>query len=430
MLAHGSSNPRPATVEEWDEETQTTVPNTRSSAYVAATRSKADLASTTSSRSRGASVEGGTNRTKHTSTTIQDDPSGEKSKKPSGLKLDTSYPRRESRPYSSGPLQDRPRRNSSRPAARLPTSKGDKAEKTAKGEILFRHPHGACWICDDYGYHDMAAHEAQLASKDPSLSQPPATASAQPSQPTPQPSKTPESSAVRPRQARSHSTKEQRPMSFHGGMLLDAYQSLSSQPFSSSNWNMPPTPISAYGQPPYVQTPSTPLQNYYPEFRQPPPNQYAAHQTQAAHRPRPQSESYRNPSVRDDPIIQQSPVLRDQPALSRTISSRERRPSQEPPRSNDEDARRMPPPQIIPVQRRPSMVKAKTSSSNPAQEIRERRYSMQGSSSAASIARERRTSSPHHPTVSHHLLLIKTLFKRDRLPRDRCRMKSQPTSPD
>jgi hypothetical protein len=385
MLASGTRKSRAATCEEWDEDAQTTLPDTRTSANVAAKRSKPELVPTKPHHRRRTFVEGEAAKMSRTPNT-RDDASVTKEKKSAGLKLDTSFPERESRLYSSGPPPER-RRSTSRPSAKRSTSKAEKPD-----EPFIRHRLGDCWVCDLYGHHAMVPPEPQGPSKEKSIPQSPVPTSQQSSHQATSKPKRPEASTVQPRPNRSDSYGGQRPVSFHAGMLPETYHPLSAQPFAAPDWNMLPTPILPYAHTPFAQTPTLTSLNRYPDYQQTFPVQYGQ-QAPASTRPRP-PEPQRGMSSRGEPIIQQPQVLRDQPSLTRKSSQRERRNSRDPSLSRDEDARRMRPPQIMPASRRPSMVKASTSTSAPGSLYRERRYSSYGPGPVQAAQSERRPDPP------------------------------------
>lgn len=385
MLASAPRTSRAATCEDWDEDAQTTLPDTETSANVAAKPSKPELVPTNSHRQRN--LEGDMGKMSRGSASVKDDASIKKEKRrPDALKLDTSYPERESRRYSSGPPPQPRRRSTSRHSAKRTISKEEKSEP------LFRHQLGECWVCDRYGYHMMPPPEVQGHPPQSAVPQSPITNPHQPPQRTPLSAKAPQLPTPQPRPNRSQSHGGQRPMSFHAGMSQDAYQPFASQPFSMSDWSMPPTPLSPYVQTAYVQKPAPTVQSHYQDYQQSftMPNDQ---RTPAPPRPKRQ-ESSRATITRGEPIIEQSAISRGQPALAKTSLQREYRHSREPSLSREEDARRMPPPEVIPVASRPGMVKANTSISTPVSNTRERRYSNYGGVPAQSPKKERRPDPP------------------------------------
>jgi hypothetical protein len=385
MLASGTRKSRAATCEEWDEDAQTALPGTRTSANVAAKRSKPELVPTKPHRRR-TFVEGDAAKMSRTPNT-RDDASVTKEKKSAGLKLDTSIPERESRLYSSGPPPER-QRSTSRPSAKRQTSKAEKPD-----EPLIRHRPGDCWVRNCHGHHAIVPPEPQGPLKEKSIPQSPVPTSQQSSHQATSKSKRPQASTVQRRPNRSDPYGGQRPMSFHAGMLPETYHPLSAQPFAAPDWNMPPTPMLPYTHTPFAQTPTLTSLNHYQDYPQTFAVQYGQ-QAPAPNRPRP-PEPQRGMSSRGEPIIQQPQVLMDQPSLARKASQRERRDSRDPSLSRDEDARRMPPPpQIIHASCRPSMVKASTSTSAPGSLYRERRYSSHGPGPAQAAPSERRPDPP------------------------------------
>ena len=391
MLPNGSRTSRAATCEEWDEDAQATLPNTTTSANVAAKRSKPELVPTKPSKPR--TVEGAGERMSRRYTSTQEDASVRKEKWSAGLKLHTSFPERESRPYSSGPAPERLQRSTSRPAAKRSTSKAERLEP------LLRHQIGQCWICDTYGYHMMVPLEPQGSSMGNSAPQSPLTTPQQPSHQAPPTTKRPQASTVQSRPNKAPSNRDQRPVSFHAGMSHAAFHPLSSQPLSAPDWNMLPSLVPQYLHAPYAQTPTMNFQPYYQDFPLCFPKQYSQ-QAPPPPRPRP-PEPHRSTSARGEPIIQQSPVSREQPPLTRTTSRKEHQRSRNPSLSREEDTRKMPPP------RRPSMTKANTSLSTPISHQPERSDRARGTLAEQSSAKERRSDPPpssyrEPPLSSYH----------------------------
>jgi hypothetical protein len=385
MLANGARTSRAATCEEWDEDAQTTLPDTQTSANVAAKRSKPELAPSKSHRQRN--IESDASKMNRAPTSVKDDASYKKeTRRPDGLKLDTSCPERESRPYSSGPPPDHRRRSTSRPAAKRSIPKAEKPEH------LFRHQLGECWICDLHGYHTTMPPELHGLSNQTSIPQSPLTASLQQPHRAPLSTKASKPPTPQPRTTRSQSHGGQRPMSFHAGMSQEAYHQFAPQPFSMSDWKVPSSPMSPYPPTAYIQTAPLTVPSHFSEYQQSftLPNDQ---RTPAPTRPR-RPEPSRTATVRGEPIIEQSAASRAQPALTKTASQREYRRSREPSLSREEDARKMPPPRTIPVAARPSLIKANTSASTPVSNLRERRHSNYGPVPAQSPQKERRSELP------------------------------------
>lgn len=365
----------PATCEEWDEDAQTTLPGTRTSANTAAKGSKPELVPTHSHHRRASYAHA--DMVSRTSTSTPEFSSSQKVKA-GGLTVNTSFPRRDSRPYSSGPPAERPRRNSSRPDAK-PKRTISKAEKP---EHFMRHQEGQCCLCDTYGYHVLVPPEWQGPSIQKSTPKGPLPDSA------PLEATLPEPTNIQPRSNRSWSSTDQRPMSFHAG--TEMYYPCS-QPFPGVDWSMPPTPGSPYIHPPY---PHTPMNPFYPDYPQPVPQQYNE-QAPPPPRPRP-AEPHQGASSHGEPIIQQSPVSWERPPLTRMTSKSQQQHSRDSSLSR-ENARMMPPPQ------RPSMARANASTSIP----RERRNSVIYDSVTGSQLQKRRSDAPppssyREPLASAH----------------------------
>jgi hypothetical protein len=386
MPGDSARTSRAATCEEWDEDAQTTLPDTRTSANVAAKRSKPELVATRSHRTRA--VGGDEDKMSGTHKGTQDDALRKKEKRTSGLKLTTSFPERESRRYSSGPPREPPKLSTSRAATKPAASKAETLEP------LTTHRPGDCCVCDRYGYHVMIASDARVSSKEAPLPPTPVATFQQLPQQAPQTTNRPGSSKgqAQPRLERPQAYRDQRPVSYHAGTSYDSHPSLFSHFFGTPDWSIPPTPISAYPIP-YAQTPTTPFPNQYPEY---PPTFHAQYPPQATlptkRRP---SVSRRGTTTRAEPVVKQGPISRDQPALTRTSSQREHRRSRNPSISRDvslsreEDAKLMPPPASIPASRRPNMTKANTSNSNPVSYQSERSSSQDGFTTAQLPFRDR-----------------------------------------
>jgi hypothetical protein len=384
MLATNHRISRAATCEEWDEDAQTTLPDTRTSANVAAKRSKPELV-TVKSRSRG-STKGDTEKMSRASTNGRDDGSVKREKKSNVLKLETSFPERESRLYSSGPPPERHPRSTSRPSAKRSISKVEKPEP------FIRHRPGECMLCDANGHHSTLPAEPSARPREISIPQSPLTTTNEQSQPAPRPTKAAEATAAQPRPTRSQSYRGPRPMTFHAGMSQEAYHPLSSLSTSAPPWNMPPTPMSPYPQTPFAQTPPMAFPPSYQDYQQ---SYQMPNSQQSQHPPRESPlEPYRGSSARGEPVIRQSMVFEHQPALTRTTSQRDNGLSRESSRSRDEDARRMPPPQGIPSARRPNITKANTSASTPVAASRERTLNNQRSVPAQSLFKDRKSDPP------------------------------------
>ncbi len=382
MLASKTRASRAATCEEWDEDAQTILPDTRTSANVAAKRSKPELVPTESNKSPSSEGDDSKMSGRHKDT--QNDAPTRKGRKSFGLKLNTSFPERESRPYSSGPPRKQSHQSASRPAAQRSISKAEKPEP------MMRHPPGHCQTCDSYGYHEVERSEAQAPPKEKSIPQSPLAASQQPPQQAPPATQRPEASRNQIRPNRRQSSHEQRPTSYHAGM---SYPAFPLQAFPASDWNMLPTPLSAYPQTSYAQTPTLPFLNPFELYSQSVPLQYSQ-QAAPPSGPRPQ-EPRRRTSSRAEPIIQQSPIVADMPPLGRTKSHRESQRAREPSMSRQEEARkRMPPPQIIPAGRRPNISKSNTTISRPISYQEERGISNDGPASAPLPYRERKPDPP------------------------------------
>lgn len=358
MPAAAPRNPLAATCEDYNEDAQTMLPDTRPFANVAAKRAKPELVPIKSRRRQTHTADGDVGKMSRRPNEPKDEASSRKERKSAGLKINTAISDRESRPYSSGPLPERRRSSISRPAISQPSEKAEKAE------AFFIHQYGQCRICDYYGKHIMEPLQYPGPSKDlpppPLISYPPAPLPAL--QQIPMKVLRPEASPVQPR-IRPSSSHRERPVSYHAGMSQESYHPLSTPVFPVLDWNVPPATMLPYGHAQYPVTPTILSHNHYPEYQQIFSVPYSQ---QAPTPPRlPPTEMHPASILHAQPIIQQPSISSYHPTLKRAESQKSQRHSRHPSLSREEDARRMPPPS-----RRLGLTKVNTSTSAAVSERR------------------------------------------------------------
>jgi hypothetical protein len=137
------SRPRPATVEDWDDDAQTTLSSTRATANVAVKRAQSGLvAEKLNSKPHDGSDSGYSSR----APTVGSTSTG--FSKMSPLKVDTAIAERERKPYVVSAHGGAVRRESfTRPAAVREVS------APVVRDQPFVHPKGVCMTCDYYGQH-------------------------------------------------------------------------------------------------------------------------------------------------------------------------------------------------------------------------------------------------------------------------------------
>ncbi|RMD41214.1 hypothetical protein DV735_g3902, partial [Chaetothyriales sp. CBS 134920] len=285
-----SKHPRPACVEDWDEDTQTTLSSTRATAHAAAVTSApagrgARLGQLTYIRDgsdSGYSSKAGTIASTSTNKTG--------GKKARSLTVDTSLIERHRQPYSMN-LQPPP--NASRDSQKRPVG-AHHAPPSATGE-RFKHPPTVCWVCDQLGYHPDPIELARFI-------QPATPASAQPSKKV---AKAEQEAQKKLR--RQSSTKENRPTVVYApppAAVPNFYPVISPYPLSGIS-----TPITPQPQIPYVAdnllysyaAPVTPITPHY--LVEPPPSDYFRPQPPQKDRP---PKTHRLSNVYDHPVIHHS----------------------------------------------------------------------------------------------------------------------------
>ncbi|RHZ72799.1 hypothetical protein CDV55_108424 [Aspergillus turcosus] len=266
--------PHAAFCEEYDEDANVILPETRQVAHIAAKRSRADLRSGFEPLVDGASDSGYSSRTAATVNSAQSGPSGRKSPVP--LKLDTTLKRadlekiRSSRKDRAKEKPTRPVRDDKMQVGTYPSSSHYAASPVQRSpsrprrrdSVHVRHVPGTCWDCDQGLYHASTPVEPRRTERPYYVSQrPPSVHDYPPPPPSPQTRYPPSviqdvhvSHSSRPstRTARSNSYHSNaRPSSFHGmmpGMGAMVYT---------------PSPMSRYEAGPPLASPVYPNSPYY-----------------------------------------------------------------------------------------------------------------------------------------------------------------------
>ena len=335
-------HPRPACVEDWDDDAQTTLSSTKATANVAAKRSSsglyadpAQLKYTRDGSDSGYSSKAGTVASASTN-----------GKKPSNLSIDTSLLERERHPYSMTPqAQQNIRRDSFRR-----TGAAEYAPKPVR-EKRFVHPTGVCWTCDQIGYHVDAAEYARLM-------QPPTPASPKVNKKS---TKTDQENESKLR--RMSSTRESRPASIYPPSATQGFYP-TNPVCAGSGYSTPITPQTQmpYGHDPMVYSNvATPMTSQYVGY-QGQSDYFAPHPSEKQRPGKPKKRS----STYGEPVIQQSP--KDEVRVTeRTKEARPTVKSHKSSRSVDQqraDKEAMPPPdrpnQRAEVARRPSIKNSAT----------------------------------------------------------------------
>lgn len=360
--------PHAAFVEEYDEDANVALPETRQVANVAAKRSKSELRPAELALDL-ASDSGYSSRTAATvNSGHQSPPSGRRS--PVALKLDTTpkaistEKHRESRKdkgkeradkrTSADMMQYDAMRNSSRMAP----SPRSQSKARRRDSASVRHPSG-CWECDQGLYHPSTPMEPRPMDYPPyyypqPAPPPPPSVHDIPSSPKAARYPYPYSQDVHVSQG-AHAQRRMsrsyhdngRPLSFHGPLPDAMYNSMPMSPYEHG----PPPSASAFANlPSYPQPPYPPQHPQY--YHDPGPGPQAIYERpRASSKSRPKERSRRG-SVYGPPVVEYTPPssVYDGGAPLERRSSRE--PRSRPPSQSlelDEDYYRMPPPPPPPV---------------------------------------------------------------------------------
>ena len=363
-MSESGSRPRPAYCEEYSEEAQTTVPETKQSANIAAKRSKPDIAKPKPFRDEFS--DSGYSTTTHGTLDSS-----------LNSKLEAAHANAQ-QAAAAGNATHGTERKPSHGGAHSP--KIDASKRARSKSRRDSHARKKGCLCD------KCVAAARRTAPPLEVHGPPSLSFAQPRTRTPAPP-SPRSRRLQPpldklppgehRHPRAATTSRARPVSFHGGMMPEPV--FMPQPVSqptyierqpstrhSAIYPMPPPSYppqqtsyfqSALPQPPPPQlSPPPPAQEYYapmpppyevqpqPHFR-PRPRQW----TSEHHPPRPQTMYYGSPPIQGyaEPIYKT--IEPSFPSLERQASRRDRRKSlREAYSTPDEDYKRMPPPRPPP----------------------------------------------------------------------------------
>ncbi|KIW22127.1 uncharacterized protein PV07_12448 [Cladophialophora immunda] len=356
--------PRAATCEDWDEDTQSALPGSQTSANVSAKRSQQDLALRQREKNEFNADGGDSGYASRAGTVASESTSGRR--KMPDLKLDTAGIReRERKPYlvsQNGHSRPTSRRQSS---SQLNEPSSEARPHKAKHDSHERGPGGSH---DYYVKHVDTRQDPSRASR---AAPPPPSAVAVK---TLVPKGTKDDQAVPVKVRRSSSTQQSRPMSMYSNAAVPVqyinHPMYGPPSVATSGYATPVTPSMPYSPMPYsyvvpapLPTPSyavyQPLPSYFDQPTIPEPR---------SARPSRQPSPARRSSVYGEPVIRQGYPESGMATLER-IPSRETRPlpsSQKSIRNLEEDDRAIMPPPPRPTQpevvlsRRPSNRRAKT----------------------------------------------------------------------
>lgn len=392
--------PHAAFVEEYDEDANVILPETRQVAHIAAKRSKANLRSGLEPLVDGASDSGYSSRTAATVNSAQSGPSGRKSPVP--LKLDSTLKRadlekiRSSRKDRAKEKPARPVRDDKMQVGTYPSSSHYAAAPVQRSpsrprqrdSVYVRHVPGTCRDCDQGLYHASTPIEPRRMEHPYYVSQPPPSVYDYPPPPPSPQSRYPpsiiqdvhvsHSSRPSARSGRSnsyHSTA--RPSSFHGMMPGMGPMVYTPSPMSRYEAGPPlASPVYA-NSPSYAASHYAQQSPYYgaQEFPALPPTDH--HQERSVSKTREKQPRARRPSLYGPPVVDHVPptppydeseddddeedddddsedeqLLEPPPPPVRT---RPRLPSQSS-HNRDEDYYRMPPPPIKNNNTRPHVI--------------------------------------------------------------------------
>lgn len=352
---------RAATCEDWDEDAQTTLPGSRTTANVSIKRSEQDLAG--AHRGNKNAMNGVDSGYVSRADTIVSEPTSIR-RRTNDLKIETAPAvlERERQPYhmpQSAPSKPAPRRQSSS------QPKDSVASEPRPAKVKPVHEWGICQICDRYGWHDKdKVRAASMAPPQPPS--PTATRAAAVS-------RSKDDAAIPPKTKRSSSTRQPRPLSVVTNPANPPQYTqapvYATPVFAPSTWATPATPVQ-YPQPTFTYAAVPAPTSGAPQYA---PYQPVHHYFDPASIPEPRSAkpSRRSSPVRratlyGDPVINQAQNV-SFPVLER-IPSKESRPtltSHKSNRSIEQDRIIMPPPakpqtSEPTLSRRPSSRRAKS----------------------------------------------------------------------
>jgi hypothetical protein len=373
--------PHAAFVEEYDEDANVVLPETRQVANVAAKRSKSDLRHAELGLDF-ASDSGYSSRTAATVNSSQSPHSGRRS--PVSLKLDTSSKLigterlRESR-KDKGKGRDDKRASADmmhfdaiRNASRMAPSPRSPSKPRRRDSASIRHTPGTCWECEQGLYHSSTPIEPRPIDFSYYYAQPPPPPPVHDIPSSPKSTRHPypfvpdvhvsQGAHAQRRMSRSNSYHANgRPLSFHGALPDVMYNPMAISPYGHG----PPLSASAYTNmtpfPPYPQQPQ-----YYHDPGPGPQPIYERPRASSRTRPR---EQPRRGSLYGTPVVEHAPptpTYDGGAALERRSSREHRTRPQSQSYDLDEDYYRMPPPP-------PPAPKPKPKSKPPPQIIQPRR---------------------------------------------------------
>jgi hypothetical protein len=355
--------PRATCEDEDDDDYEDVAEDSRTSANVAAKRSKPELQPKASyERRRNNGTDSGY---ASRAGTVGSGSPNRRERKVTDLKVDTSFQERESRPYHYTTAKTEPRQPSSRPSTDPPVSKSVGTKK------YYKHREGECWVCDKYGKH-IDPPKGTPVPVSPTLARRP---------PVAEDYVTTQASQVQPRIRRASSNRGSRPASMYAGSAPGIFYETTTLPnsfaheapsYPATSWHTPATPLTVQ------YTPLTPVAyTQYPVNTAPPIVTPVETQGSYFHALPPTKTRPAEPNRRasmydqsDRPVVEQgkSTSARSREEKERTF---DRRPPLQTHRSSqdrDHDRRAMPPPPLpkqeqVLLARRPSIKKAATSTS-------------------------------------------------------------------
>lgn len=333
---------RVATCEDWDEDAQTTLPGSRTTANVSIKRSEHDLAG--EQRERKPAMNGVDSGYVSRADTIVSEPTSIR-RRTNDLKIEAApvVLERERQPYHM------PQSAPSKPVSRRQSSSQTKDSATAESrpsKAKQVHAWGTCQICDRCGWHDTREMLRAASMAPPQPPSPTATRAAPAG-------RSKDDDALLPKPKRSSSMRQQRPLSVvtntsNPPQFVQA--PLYAAPvFATSPWTTPATPIQ-YAQPTYTYAGPVPAPTHgAPQYGPYQPVQpyfepVSVSEPQSA-KPSRRSSPVRRATLYGEPVISQA--QNDSfPSLER-IASKENRPtltSYKSNRSIEQDRIVMPPP--------------------------------------------------------------------------------------
>ena len=373
--------PPRATCEDYEDED--IAEDTRTSANVAAKRSKPELLPKASyERRRNNGTDSGY---ASRANTVRNGSPTRNEKRVADLKVDTSFRERESRPYRYTATKTEARQSSNHPSTNPTVPKSAETKS-------YKHPEGKCWVCDKYGKH-IDPPKGTPAPVSPTVSRRPSVA---------EDHVTSQTSQGQPRIRRTSSNRGPRPTSMYvpptSGVLyetkpLPSLFALESPSYAPTPWHVPTTPLTVQYAPltpvTYAQYPVTtasqivtPVETQASYFHTLPPaktrpaepSRRASMYEQSGRpvlQPGKSTSTPSRPSWRASMYEQSGRPILQPPSRE----EKERTPDSRPPlrtqrssQDRDNDRRSMPPPPLpqheqVVLARRPSIKKAATSTS-------------------------------------------------------------------